>query len=144
MEELATVIKDKGNKALVRVIRHSACHKCDKDCGMAGPSHEVDEIEIEVSNQIGAHEGSTVKLEMGEKPIVLASLIVYLFPLISLIGGYFISNWMISQLGMIGTEITGIIGGFTFFAASFAGIRLLDLKLRLVEFFHPKITKVLN
>lgn len=144
MEELATVLETKGKKALVRVIRHSACHKCDKNCGMAGTSHDVDNIEIEVNNYIGAGEGSTVKLEMGEKPIVIASLIVYLFPLISLIGGYFISNWFITQLGQSASEITGILGGFFFLGLSFLIIRLVDLRLRVVEIFHPKITKVVN
>jgi sigma-E factor negative regulatory protein RseC len=144
MEELATVVEDKGDKARVRVIRHSACHKCDKDCGMSGASHDVDNIEIEVNNNLDAAKGSMVKLEMGERTIVLASMIVYLFPLISLIGGYFVSNWIVSQLGYVSSEIIGITGGFIFLAMSFIVIRLIDLKLRMVEVFHPKMTKILN
>ena len=144
MEELAQVIECRGDKALVRVIRNSACSKCDEDCGMAGTSHESDEINVEINNTMNAKEGNFVKVELGEKTLVLASLIVYLFPLIALIGGYFLSNSLISIIGYSASEITGIVGSISFFFISFLIIRMIDLKLKVMGIFQPEMTEVLK
>jgi len=144
MEELAQVVEKRGENVLVRVIRNSACSKCDKDCGMAGTSHETDEIDVEVSNTMGAEEGNYVKLELGKKTLVLASLIVYLFPIISLIGGYFLTNFSLATLGYGTGEITGILGSLTFFFLSFLLIRIMNFRLKVMGTFQPEMIEVLE
>ena len=144
MEELARVIENRGDNVLVRVIRNSACSKCDKDCGMSDTSHESDEIDVEIANSMGAEKGNFVKIEMGEKSIVLASLIIYLFPLIALIGGYFLGNSIISLLGYTTTEVSGIISSISFFALAFILIRMFNFKLQMMKIFQPEIVEVLK
>ena len=144
MEELAQVIENRGDNVLVRVVRNSACSKCDKDCGMAGTSHETDEIDVEINNTMGAEKGNYVKLEMGEKTLVLASLIVYLFPILSLIGGYFLSNFFLSFIGFNTGEVTGIIGSISFFLLSFLIIRIINFKLKALEIFQPEMIEILD
>jgi len=144
VEELARVIENRGDNVLVRVIRNSACSKCDKDCGMSDTSHESDEIDVEIANSMGAEKGNFVKIEMGEKSIVLASLIIYLFPLIALIGGYFLGNSIISLLGYTTTEVSGIISSISFFALAFILIRMFNFKLQMMKIFQPEIVEVLK
>ena len=144
MEELAQVIENRGDRVLVRVIRNSLCSKCDKDCGMSTNTHETDEIDVEVNNTMGAEEGNYVKLELGEKTLVLASLIVYLFPIISLITGYFITNFSLSVLGYVTGEITGIIGSLIFFLMSFLLIRVLNFRLKVMGIFQPEMIEILE
>ncbi len=144
MEELAQVVENRGDNVLVRVVRNSACSKCDKDCGMAGTSHDSDEIDVEINNTMGAEKGNYVKLEMGEKALVLASLIVYLLPLLSLIGGYFLSNSVLSLIGYNTGELIGIIGSISFFLLSFLVIRIINFKIKALEIFQPEMIEILD
>ena len=144
MEEFAKVIEDRGDSVLVRVIRNSLCSKCDKDCGLSTNTHDTDEIDVEVNNSMGAKEGNYVKLELEEKSLVLASLIVYIFPILSFIGGYFLTNFSLSILGYGTGEITGIIGSLSFLILSFLLIRVLNFKLKVMGIFQPKMIDVLE
>ncbi len=144
MKEVAKVIENTGNKARVKIVRQSACSKCEKDCMLAGDSHEMKEVEEVVNNPVAAEAGQTVKLEMGERPLVYASVIVYLLPLLNLILGYFIGSWFATTFGYKLIEIAGITGAFIFFLASSGMIRLIDSRLGLMKVFHPRITKIID
>ncbi len=145
MEELAQVIENDGDTALVQITRHSACSKCDHKCGLAqNSSHESDQLEIEVKNDAGADKGQLVSLEMNIQPLVKASLIVYLIPLIGLIGGYFFGIAAADNLGFQANEMTGIIGSLSFLILSFGIIRLIDNRLGIKKEYHPRITKILE
>lgn len=89
MEEQGLVLENRGDEALVKITRHSLCSRCAQKCPMASMEHETDEIEVLVSNPVGAEKGQLVKIEMGEKSLVTASLLIYLVPVIFLIAGYF-------------------------------------------------------
>lgn len=144
MKETARVIENIDNKARVKIIRQSACSKCEKDCMLAGDSHEMDEMEVVVDNPVSAEKGTMVSLEMGEKPLVYASLIIYLLPLIGLFIGYFAGSWLAQTLDFKLIELTGISGSILFLIFSFVIIRLLDARLRFEKRFHPKITGIVG
>src|SRR6056297_643926 len=118
MKEKARVIKKEDGQSLVQIIRVSACSHCDEKCMLADDSHEMEEMEVLVNDPIGAEVGSMVELEMGAKPILFSAFVVYLVPLIALIGGYFIgSSWLNSFTAT--SEIAGILGSIIFFFLSF-------------------------
>ncbi|MFW6264931.1 MAG: SoxR reducing system RseC family protein [Bacillota bacterium] len=145
MEEIGEIIKTSGKQALVKIERHSLCSKCTNKCQLAQPeSHEVDEIEVEVDNPIGARSGQKVKIEMKEQPVVIASLIIYVIPLIFMIIGYFLGISLLEAFGYQGTEITGIISSLIFLALSFVFIRILDNLLSKRKDYHPKIKEIIK
>lgn len=145
MEEIGEIIETRGKQALVKIERHSLCSKCNNKCQLAQPeSHEVDEIEVEVDNPIGARSGQRVKIEMKEQPMVVASLIIYLIPLIFMIAGYFIGISFLNSLGYQGTEITGIIASLSFLALSFVFIRFLDNLFSKRKDYHPRIKEIVK
>ena len=144
VKEYGEVIETRDNTAVVRVVKNSACSKCDKDCALAGDSHEIKEMSIEVDNPIGAKKGKRVILEMGEKPLMLSALIIYVLPLIGLIGGYFAVNWIVSSLGYKPSEVIGIFGSMTCLFISFLFIRIIDARLKTLKVFHPKITRIIE
>ncbi|MFW5982077.1 MAG: SoxR reducing system RseC family protein [Halanaerobiaceae bacterium] len=145
MEEIGEIIKTSGKHALVKIERHSLCSKCTNKCQLAQPeSHEVDEIEVEVDNPIGARSGQKVKIEMKEQPVVIASLIIYVIPLIFMIIGYFLGISLLEAFGYQGTEITGIISSLIFLALSFVFIRILDNLLSKRKDYHPKIKEIIK
>ncbi|MFP4661801.1 MAG: SoxR reducing system RseC family protein [Halanaerobiales bacterium] len=145
MEEHGFVLENKGDKALVRIQRHSLCSKCTNKCQLAvEDSHEIDEIEVTVENPVGAESGQEVKIEMGEQPLIIASLIIYILPLISLIIGYFAGLFFATLLGFAPTEGTGIIGSLVFLGLSFLLIKNLDKNLGRKKNYNPIIKQIIK
>ncbi|MFW6022324.1 MAG: SoxR reducing system RseC family protein [Halanaerobiaceae bacterium] len=145
MEEIGQIIKNTGNGALVKIERHSLCSKCSNKCQLAlEDSHETDEIEVEVSNPIGAKSGQVVKIEMGKQPIIIASLIIYLVPLLSLIIGYFAGQYIVSILGFPISEGAGILGSLSFLLLSFLFIKTMDSILGKNKNYQPIIKEIVE
>ena len=144
MEEVGKVIETQGNRAIVKITRKSACKNCQHSCGLAGDKHEIDELEVEVDNPIGAKKGDRVSLEMEDKQVFFASLTIYLIPPIFMILGYFI----FAELGetILGweDELVGILGAFIMFFLSFLGLRQLDNILSKKSGFDPAIIKIIE
>ena len=83
-------------------------------------------------------------LEMEEGNVVFSALIVYLFPLVSMIAGYFISL-RIGEVFKFNTgESIGIVGSVFFLAISFYIINKINNHLRSNKKFQPKIIKILE
>ncbi|MFW5873279.1 MAG: SoxR reducing system RseC family protein [Halanaerobiaceae bacterium] len=144
MEEEAVVVKSLEGRAEVRLIKQSACQHCEHDCGLAGDSHEIKELNVEVENPIDAKPGQRVALEMGDKEVYFASILVYLLPLIFMFVGYFLFRAYLPQFVEIGFEPAGMIGALVLLIISFFSLRKVDDFLRKKKSFHPKITKILN
>ena len=145
MEEIGQILKTKGNQALVKIERHSLCSKCTNKCQLAAPeSHELDEIEVEVDNPINAKNGQKVKIEMEEQALVIASLIIYIIPLICLILGYFIGLYFMGFIGANPSEGAGIIGSLLFLGLSFSLIKIIDRFLSKKKKYHPRIKEIIK
>jgi sigma-E factor negative regulatory protein RseC len=144
MEELATVIKRKKNKAEVKITRYSACSKCDKSCSLAGDSHDQDEIVLEVEDKIGVKNGDQVLVEMRKGNLLFASVVVYVIPIFLMIAGYFFGVWAASLLNIAAVELAGIAGTFIFLILSFLINKLFNSYFEKISSFQPKIKKVIN
>ncbi len=76
MTESAKVVKVKGKKATIRIDKKDECAKC----GLCLFGKNVNYIEYEVNNTVGAKEGDVVKIE--RHPAVLTGAIMaFLIPL---------------------------------------------------------------
>ncbi len=144
MEEMAKVIEKNEDKAIVQILRHSACSKCEHNCDLAGESHEIEAMDIEVENTINAGVGNTVALEMGSKTLIFASLTVYLLPLIALIFGYFFGEWLGAKFNYSSVEHAGSMGSFVFLVLAFLILRIVNHRLKIRKEFQPQITKILK
>lgn len=141
---MGVVVEEKGERAVVEITRQSACKSCQHSCGLAGEKHEIDEIEVEVDNPIGARAGDRVTLEMKDSQVIFASLTIYLIPPIFMILGYFlsvrVSEFLVGQEG----ELIGILGASIMFLLSFFGLRQLDNRLSRKTDFDPTIVEIIN
>lgn len=144
MEEIATVIKKNENKAELKIIRYSACSKCDISCSLAGDNHDQKEMILEVEDKIGAEKGDQVLVEMKEKNLILATLLIYLGPIIFMILGYFIGLWFAARLGFEASESAGIMGTVIFLILSFLLNKSLNSFWGQNSDFQPKIKKIIN
>lgn len=144
MKELGRVVAKKNNKALIRINRKSSCSKCRRECFLAGDSHEIEKMEIEVDDNLGVRKGQIVRLEMGEKPLLIASFIIYLIPLLGLIGGYFIGAKIGAELINNSRELSGILGSVLFFFLTFIILKYIDRRIGNNSSYHPRITAIVE
>lgn len=101
------------------------------------------EIIIEARNDIGAEPGDWVRLEMESRHVLTAAFMIYVFPLIAAVLGYFAGALLASQMGISGTAAGGL-GAALFFVMSYAGIRAYDRKAEAEGKFRPTIVEVLK
>ena len=135
MEEIGKVVVNKDESAIVKIERHSACSKCNKKCELA-EDNKNDEMLVEVDNPVEAVEGQLVSLEMADKNLTLSALLIYLFPLVSLVLGYFVGSYLVPLQG----EISGILGAISFFGISALLIKIIGSRMAV----QPRITRVVS
>lgn len=107
MTERGYVAKVKGKKATVRFERRSACDKCH----MCAVTKDGMQVEVVIENSLGANEGDFVEVEMGEKYVLTAAMIVYVIPLI-LIGIGIGVGTLINDIAQICLAVAGLVSGF--------------------------------
>ena len=144
MKEEARVAKSYNNKAEIIITRHSACDKCEKKCGLADNSHDTDQIKLEVDNPVNAKKGDLVTVEMDDSNVRLASMLVYLIPIIGIFIGYLVFNYLGSLFGLAGQELFGMLGSFVFFGFSWYLLRKIDNYYKENYSFQPKIVTIKN
>lgn len=82
MRETGVVVSD-GKITCVRFARTSACEKC----GACGMTDKQKEIVVEVRNDMDAHAGDRVLVDMPTDKVYCAGMLAYIVPLIGLIVG---------------------------------------------------------
>ncbi len=109
MEEKGKVVKVEDGVAEVEMERTSACARCGICLKSSG-----DKPILYVKDSLGARAGDEVLISIESRQILKTAFLIYLFPLVGLIGGYFLGR------AVLGTEGTGIIfAGLGFFATLF-------------------------
>ncbi len=122
--------------AKIKMEKHSACAAC----GKCASSADKKDIVVEVDNTIGAKVGDLVELNMDSMNVIKAALIVYLIPLITLLGGTTISYYILGENKEL---LSGLIG-IVLTAITYVIIKHKDSKLRETREYIPVITKVIN
>ncbi len=105
-------LSNKDKLANVMIRRHAACGNC-------GKCDTRNNMTLMVDNSLKAQRGDVVILEMKEKKLVYAALLLYLLPLLGLICGYLVA------VGVgFGAESTRIVISFIFLALALGVARI--------------------
>lgn len=128
MRQTATVVKDGGEIAVVRVDRTSmcdGCHKngCDGGCSVYSIFGGDKSFTAEAVNRAGAKKGDTVIVETADKNVYVSSFIVFILPIILA----FVSYAMIKSF--IGEQIA-VLSAVGVFAVYFAGLAVAEKVLK--------------
>ncbi len=143
MNQFGQVLEvQEGNSAKIKVRKHTAC----KNCGACGflTKTDAEEVILEASNPIGAKIGEVVKISAEGKKVLLASLIVYIIPVIALVAAMYIGQQVAISMGREDFELIGVIAGLVAMAGVFVGIRFLDKKIEESQQFKPVITEIVS
>ena len=82
MNEIGQITKTNGKTATVRIDKKDECSKC----GMCLFPKNANHIDLEALNPIGAKEGDSVEVVRNEGGKLLSALLVFLIPLLLIIG----------------------------------------------------------
>ncbi|AUN15531.1 SoxR reducing system RseC family protein [Paraclostridium sordellii] len=130
-----------GTTAKIKMQKHSACAAC----GKCASSTDKKDIIVEVDNNIGAKVGDYVEVNMDSVNVIKAAAIVYIVPLIALLGGTIVSYGIFNfiDIGMNKEVLSGFIG-IVLTIISYLLIKSKDRKFRESRNYIPIITKVIN
>lgn len=109
MKEIGFVHKVKGSTATVRFERKTAC----ENCNMCLKPKEEMYVELKLKNTLNAKVGDKVEVTMGQRAVLTASFIVYVFPLIVMsivITCTFKLEVWISLVSSLGSLVLSFIG----------------------------------
>ena len=133
MEEKGKVVKIDNGVAQVEMGRTSACARCGICLQSSG-----DKPILYVKDSLGARPGDEVLVSVDSKQILKAAFLIYLFPLVGLIAGYFLGRTV------LGTERTGIIfAGLGFFTTLFL-LYQYDKRLKAQKSRGAKIIQIVK
>ncbi len=121
MEHFGKVIEIQDNLARVQLAKSSHCAGCTA-CDMfdtSGPK------ELKAQNEIHAKPGDFVRIEIAPSQVIGSSLLIFVFPIIAMMFGYWFGTKFAPSLKMAG-EIAGIAGSLSLLGISFLIIFLYD------------------
>lgn len=118
------------NMAEVEIQRSSACGESCASCGLCPGQLTV----VSALNDADAKIGDSVIIDMSDKKVLGAALLVYIVPVLMLFGGYF------AGYAIFGGETAAVAAGFTVMAAAFMIIILFDKRLRAK--YTPRIVRI--
>lgn len=107
MTEKGVVTKVKGKRATVQFDRKSACDSCH----MCAVSRDGMKVNIVVENSLGANVGDFVEVQMGERFVLTAAVIVYIIPLVLVAIGVGCGT-LLNEVAQIILAIAGLVIGF--------------------------------
>lgn len=138
MGEIGQVISVKGKLAEVSLHRPDACGHCNA-CSIGVESKAT---VLEVENICGAEIGETVEISLEESNFLLAVLIMYIIPLISLLIGIGLGYFIGDKIG-IDQELTALVLGFALLAITYVLIRKNEERFH-VKRFRPLAIKIVD
>jgi sigma-E factor negative regulatory protein RseC len=134
MEETGVVREVRGEEAVVELTPVSSCSTCALNA-FCNPK-EVEKPVLTVRNPIHAKTGQWVKLEMNPGAAVTSAFLIFIFPLLGLLGGYFAGH----PFGRL-WEIVGSVTGFALFLLI---VKFVDPILTKTRSFRPMVIQVLS
>jgi sigma-E factor negative regulatory protein RseC len=137
--ETGRVTKVADGKAIVEVERSSACGKCHAGCARdVGKSTML----VEANDPIGVHIDQCVQMSIQNTSVLQASFVVYIVPLLALVGGVLLGEYLGRTFGI--RNVLEILIGFGCLGLSLIFVRLYNNIFKQNKRNQPVITKVIG
>jgi len=98
---------------------------------------------VEAINQAGAREGDQILLSFATGSLLKATFLLYIFPILCLIGGAALGNNYANRLGMDSSALSALTGFACFFVAVFF-IKIKGNRMAKTDDYQPKIIRVIR
>lgn len=140
--EEGTVIKIDSRGTWVKTTQSSACAGCSARSSCHSRPGGKD-MEVKVVNDVGAVEGDRILLGIETGPLLKATFLLYVFPILALMVGAFIGNGLAGRFG--GDETTlSVFTGIVCFGASVLWMRGRANRMAARQAYRPRIVRVIK
>ncbi len=146
MEHFGEVIEQIGDKRAQVKIRHqTSCSSCGRCGGIFGNPEKENTSMVEAINPIGAAKGQLVKLVTRDSEVLLAAFLLYILPLIGLLGGLFAGRAMAMNWGLDGSpDLWGFGLGLIVMVLVFLVLRYQEKNMARSRRFKAEIAEIVN
>ena len=140
--EEGIVVEVNSMTARLKTTRSGACQTCVSrgSCSTIGSGKEM---EVEALNLAGAKVGDQVVISFESSALLKISFLLYIFPILCLIAGALIGQWVASYWSSSGSA-SAVIFGILFFMLAFVIIKFRSNKLAKRDDYRPKIIRILK
>jgi len=140
--EEGIVTKTNSHTAWVKTTKTSACESCaaKSSCTVLGGGKEM---EVEAINNAGAKVGEKVVISFDSAPLLKATFMLYVLPILFLLVGAFIGDTLAPSFAM-DRSICSLLMGLLFFVVSIKFVKSKGNKLAKTDEYRPKITKIIS
>jgi len=133
--ECGIVTDVKNDSVLVESAPETGCASCAAR-GSCMVGSEVKQRSIWMKNSIGAVKGDIVSFKIEERGVVIASLLLYLLPVLMLIAGA-LTGTELNKFFDLEKDLAAGIGGILGLVLSFILIRIFSFFTRSSDIFSP-------
>jgi sigma-E factor negative regulatory protein RseC len=127
IEEGGQVLSIDGDLAEIETQRRRACGQCAEQggCGTSLVAQMLGDrpARLRVHNPIQARPGEQVIIGVEEGVFLRAAALLYGVPLLALMGGALIGQWLGLQIPVLGTELASLMSGLLGLIAALGWIR---------------------
>ena len=140
--EEGVVIRTHGRTAWVKTVRSEACEACASrgSCTAMGGGNEM---EVEVTNPVGAGIGDRVLLHFDTSSLLKATFMLYVLPILAMLVGAVFGSEAAVVLGWNASAASATCGFFAFFAVVFFVRRRANRMARQTS-YQPAISRILQ
>jgi sigma-E factor negative regulatory protein RseC len=138
--EQGMVITTHGGTAVVKTKKSEACAGCSSQnsCNSKG-----NDMEVSVVNDIGAKKGDDVILRIQTAPFLKATFMLYLFPILFMMGGAFLGERLALRFDFDESVLSAILA-FSFLFISILIVKAKGKEMGENEAYHPKIIRIIK
>jgi sigma-E factor negative regulatory protein RseC len=140
--EEGVVVRVEGADTRVKTIRGDACKSCSSNaaCHTMGGGREM---EVSALNPIGARVGDRVVLKMDTLPFLKGTFLVYMFPILLLVGGAALGEW-ISLSSNLQSPLPSVLFAFGGLACGLLFMKRIANRLAQKPDYRPRIVRVIG
>jgi sigma-E factor negative regulatory protein RseC len=141
-EEGVVLRIDSGSaSAWVKTVQSSACEGCTAKASCHSIGGQRDR-EVKAINTAGAGVGDRIVLSFETAPLLKATFLIYIFPIILLIVGAALGQ-ALAPFVKLDPSALSVLLGFAFFFAALFIVKTRANKMARKNEYQPKITKIL-
>ena len=145
IEETAQIVAVEGGATWVETARQSTCGSCaaNKGCGTATLAKVMGNkrTRVRVLNPIGAGIGEQVVIGIEEGALLRGSLAVYLVPLLAMLAGGLIGEFLAGRLLLGSVEVLGFAGGVSGLLLGLLWLKVFARQAQADRRYQPVILK---
>jgi len=135
--DVGTVVDIQNGFAVVEYSRTDACNTCKLKAFCFQKSGDVNTLTMK--NELNVKKGDKIQFEISAQIRILSSFLVFILPIIFMIGSYFLCK---SAVGL--SENISIIISLVSIVAAFIVVKIIDGQIKKKALIQPKMVAIVS